>query len=245
MTRTRLTVGELLADVRAALAHERALIAAVGAPFLFVPPFALRLLTPPPPVMPAERTEAALAAWLDAFGAWGQANGGWYLLAEAAGVFGAAALTLLLADPARPTVGAALVRAARLWPRFLLASVLAAVPIGLGLWLILPGLFFQARFVAADAAIARERRSAAGSLGRSWSMTGRAAAAVFGGVALLFALEWLALESLAPLDHWLRSPGHLNPFVLAVVDAAMAAVGAAYQAGLVLLGLAAYRRLAS
>lgn len=236
----------LLADARALWSRERALIVAVGAPFLFLPDLALRLLTPPPPGLPAERTEATIAVWWDALTTWAQVNCGWYFLAGALAVFGAAALTVLLTDRARPTVAEALARAARLWPRFLIASVLAAVPVGLGMWLIVPGVYLQGRFAAAAAALAGEQPlSAAGALARSWRITGRANAAVFGSVALLFALEWLASGPIMPLEVWLRAPGHLNPFVLALLDALLAAITACYQAAIVLLGVVAYRRLAS
>lgn len=245
MTAPNATMGALLADARALLGRERALIVAVGAPFLFLPAFAVQLLTPPPPGLPAARTREAIAAWLDAFGAWGQANAGWYLLADALAIFGAAALTVLLADPARPTVAEALARATRLWPRFLLAGVLAAVPVNLGMWLILPGLFFQARFALAAPVLVLEHRSAAGALGRSWTLTRAASWAMFASVVTLFACWWLALIPLAPLDAWLRTPAHLNPFVLAVIDAALAALAALYQAAVLLLGIVAYRRLAS
>ena len=240
------TMGLLLADLRALWSRERGLIVAVGAPFLFLPAFAIQLLTPPPPLLPGERTQANLTVWLDALTLWGQANAGWYLLADAVAVFGAAALTILLAHPSRPTVAEAMARAGRRWPRFLLASVLAAIPVGLGMWLILPGLLLQARFVAATAALAVEQPvSATGALARSWRLTGRAGGAVFGGVAVLFAAQWIALIPLVPLDGWLRAPTHLNPVVLALVDAGMAAVAALYQAALVLLGVVTYRRLAS
>lgn len=238
-------MGLLLGDLRALWSRERALIVTVGAPFLFLPALAIQLLTPPPPLLPAERTQATLTVWLDALTAWGQTNAGWYLLADAVAVLGAAALTILLADTSRPTVAEALARAGRLWPRFVLASVLAAIPVGLGMWLILPGLLLQARFVAATATLAVEPVSATTALARSWRLTGRASAGVFGGVAVLFAAQWIALIPLVPLDGWLRAPTHLNPVVLALVDAGMATVAALYQAALVLLGVVAYRRLAS
>ncbi len=240
-----MTVVTLLADARALWTRERALIVAVAAPFLFLPTFAIQLLTPPPPRMPAERTQATIAAWFDSFTTWSGANGGWYLLAEAIALFGAAALTVLLLDRSRPTVAGALLRGVQLWPRFLLASVLAAIPVGLGMWLILPGLYFQARFVAGAAALVAEPVSAAGALARSWRITGRAQLAIFAAVVLLLLVQWTALIPLAPLDDWLRTPAHLNPVVLALVDAAVAAVGALYRVAVLLVGLSAYRRLAS
>ena len=53
------------------------------------------------------------------------------------------------------------------------------------------------------------------------------------------------LIPLAPLDLWLREPARLNPIVLALVDAGLAAAAALYHVALLLLGLVAYRRLAS
>lgn len=246
MTQHRTTTGELLADARALWSRERSLIVAVGAPFLFLPAFAVKLLTSPMPPPPAERSREAYAAWFDALGIWGEANAGWYFLADAILVFGVAALTVLLIDPARPTVAAALMRAARLWPRFLLASVLASVPVGLGMVLVIPGLFFQARLIAAVPALAVEQPLAASvALMRSWQTTAGASGTLFGCVALLLALQWLALGPFTSFDTWLRTPAHLNPFVLALVDAAMSAITALYQVALLLVGIAAYRRLAS
>lgn len=245
MTRPPITMLTLLGDLRALFTREIALIVAAGAPFLFLPAYAVQLLTPALPKFPAERTQVAIARWLDAVAIWGQANVGWYLLADALAVFGAGALTVLLIDPRRPTVGQALARATQLWPRFILASVLMAIPVNLGMWLILPGLYFQARFILAAPVLALEPRSAIGALGRSWRLTGQASWAVFASLVAVFALWWMVLIPLAPLDGWLRSPGHLNPFLLALVDGALAAVAALYQAAALVLGVVAYRRLAS
>ena len=68
---------------------------------------------------------------------------------------------------------------------------------------------------------------------------------MFASLVAVFALWWMVLIPLAPLDGWLRSPGHLNPFLLALVDGALTAVAAVYQAAALVLGVVAYRRLAS
>jgi len=239
------TAASLLGDIRRLFSAERTLILALAGPFLFLPAYALQLLAPRLPPFPTERTEEALSAWADRLVAWGGDNAGWYLAADAVGVLGLGALAVLLADAARPTVGEALARAAALWPRMVLASVLAAVPVNLGLWLIVPGLFFQARLAATLPALAVEGRSATGAIVRSWRVTGRASWAAFAAAAALFAFWWLLLMPVAPVDAWLRTPGHGNPVVLAVVDAAMAALAALYRVGVLLLGVVAYRRLAS
>ena len=245
MTRPVVTMLALLRDLRALFTREIALIVAVGAPFLFLPAYAFKLLTAPPPTLPTERTQEALAGWLDAMAIWVQANASWYLLADSLAMFGAAALTVLLIDPRQPTVGQALARATQLWPRFVLASVLVAIPVGLGMRLILPGLYFQARFLLAAPVLAVEPRSAIGALGQSWRLTRQASWAVFGSLVAVFAFGWMLLIPLVPLDEWLRSPGHLNPVLLALVDAALAAVAALFQAAALVLGVVAYRRLAN
>lgn len=238
----------LLADAWTLFRREADLISRVAAPFIFLPAMAVRLLTDPPPAFPAApRDPTALQGWFASVAAWGEANAGWYLLAEAIGLYGLATLALLLADPACPDVRAALGRAARLFPRFLLANILVAIPVGLGMWLlILPGLYAQARLIAALPALAAEQPlGAARSLERSVMVTRGSGWALLGAVAALFLIQWFAIAPLAPLDLWLREPARLNPIVLALVDAGLAAAATLYHVALLILGLVAYRRFAS
>lgn len=241
-----ITMTRLLADTWALLKSEADLIGRIAAPFVFLPAFAVRLLADPLPPLPSTREQAVIEAWFNSVTVWGQANAGWYLLADAVGVYGLATLALLLTDSAGPDVRAALGRAARLFPRFLLTSILIAIPVGLGMWLlILPGLYVRARLIAAAPALAAEQPlGAARSLARSVAVTRGAGWGTFGAVVVLFLLQWLAISPLAPLDAWLREPAHLNPIVLALVDAGLAAVSALHHVALLLLGVVAYRRLA-
>lgn len=244
----RLTLGRVLADAWTILRREGDLVLRVAAPFLFLPAFAVQLLTAPPPaVPPAPRDQAAVQAWLEAMSAWGQANAGWYVLADLIGVYGLATLAILLVHPSRPDVRTALATAARRIGRFVLADLLVAIPVGLGLWLfVLPGLFVQARLAATMPLLVAEAPiGAARAVRLSWRLTAGAWWGVLSVMVTLFLAQYLLLGPLMPADAALRVPGHENPFVLALVDAVMAVSTSAYHVAGLLVGIAVYRRLAS
>ena len=131
--------------------RDREAVLALAGALVFLPSFAVLLTADPIPSLPASpRDQAAMAAWMDAVMAWGQGNAAWYLLADLIGLVGAAAIAILLVAPSRPTVGEALAQAGRRILPFALLSFVAAIPVGIGLWLfVLPGLYAQARLSAA------------------------------------------------------------------------------------------------
>lgn len=243
-----LTFVRVLADAWALFRRERDLLLRVAGPFLFLPALALHLLLPAVPPLPASLgDEAAVRVWLDAFSAWASANAPWYLLAELAAIVGSGVITALLVDRTRPDVGAALRLVGRLLPRLVLASILVAIPVGLGLWLlILPGLYVQARLLAVVPVLVVERPvGAARSLARSLRLTRRTQLALFGTTTALLILQWLAMLPLAPLANLLGAPGRGNPVALAIVAAALALVAAGYRLAGVLAAVVAWRRLSS
>ena len=140
-----LTFSRLLADAWSLFRRQADLILRIALPLVVFPAFAVQLLCDPlPPLPPAPRDQAMLEAWIGQVGLWGQANGIWYLLADAVGVFGLATIAVLLLDPDRPVVAGALRTAGRRFVPFALASVAVAVPVGLGMWFfVLPGLWVQ------------------------------------------------------------------------------------------------------
>ena len=223
-------------------------VIAITALFVFLPAFAALLLSDPvPPIPPAPRDELAMQAWVTAMAQWGQANGLWFVVADVAGIFGAAAVAVLLLDADRPTVGQALRIASRtFWP-FLIASVAMAVPVGIGLWLfVLPGLYVQARLVASIPAIARRPGLGVGRAIRvSLAMTRGHGWAITGALVTLFLAQYLVAVPLMQADEWLRMPGNANPLLLSLVDAGIAAVGAIYATGTLLVGIIIYRVRAS
>lgn len=148
----------LLADAWGIFRREADLILRVAGPLIFLPAFAVQLLCDPLPALPATpRDEGAMEIWLTAVTAWGQANAFWYLLADLVALVGLVTIALLLLAPERPSVGEALQIALRRLGRFLLANLLVAIPVGLGLWtIVLPGLYVQARLIATLPALAAE-----------------------------------------------------------------------------------------
>lgn len=230
--------GGLIRAAWALFRRDARVLLAASAPFLFFPAFAVHLLADPPP-MPF----AATPEWFDRAAAWGEENLWWYLLASLAGTYGIGVLALLLADPDRPTVRAALGRALRLLPRFVLAAVLVAIPAAAGLYLfVLPGLYVQARLAPVPLLVAQAQVSAIRAVGLSWRLTAPLAWPLLGAVILIFLAQWLAAMLLLPAEAWLRQPSHANPFVLALVSAAITAMLAAYRVALLLLGAVACRR---
>jgi hypothetical protein len=233
------TVSRLLAAAWSLFRRERSLLIAAGAPFLFLPPFAVQLLVDGPP-LPFDATQE----WMDKAAAWAGANGHWYLLADVVVLYGMGLLALLLAAPERPNVAQALPRALRLLPRFLLAGMLVELAVRTGMFLlILPGLYLQARLALVPLLIASEPLSATRAIGESWRRTAPLAWPMFGAVVALFALQWLGAAMLVPLDSWLRQPSHANPFVLALVDGGLAAVLSGYRIGLLVLAAIVWRGL--
>ncbi|WP_267350294.1 hypothetical protein [Sphingomonas sp. GM_Shp_2] len=238
----------VLRDAWALFRRDRDLLLRIAGVFHFLPAFALALLVPEPP-MPESGAEAGPArtdAWMQALSDWGAAHGGWYLLAYAIGFLGTAAILLLYLAP-QQTVGQALTRAARLWPRFLLAMVLVSLPTGAGMLLwIVPGLYVAGRLlVTGPALVAEGRMSAAGALRRSFRMSRGAGLALMGLASVTYLGGFLAGQPFLWLGDWLSGEGGGNPIGVAVVEACAAAVVAATAVAQALIAVVAYRRLAS
>ncbi|MBW6528825.1 hypothetical protein KZ813_18455 [Sphingomonas sp. RHCKR7] len=239
-----LTFAGLLSVAWRLFRRDRALVLRLAAVFVFLPAFAALLLCDPlPPLPPAPRDELMMRAWLAAVASWGQSNALFYLLADLLAAYGVAAVALLLLDPDRLTVGQALGQAlARLWS-FVLVSVAVAVPVGLGMWLlVLPGLYVQARLIAAVPALARHPALRAGpALRLSWRLTKGQDWAITGALVTLFLAQWVAVSPLLQADEALRAPGSGDPVLLALVDALLAAVPVAYAVAVLLVGVVVYR----
>lgn len=238
----------LLADAWHVFRRDADIILRLAGPLVFLPTLAVQLLCDPMPPLPAEPgNEAAMEAWLNAVSAWGQGNAFWYVLADLVGMIGLAATATLLLAAGRPSVGDSLRIAVRRLGRFVLVNLLVAIPVGLGLWIfVLPGLFMQARLVAAVPAVAAQPSlSASGGIMRSWRITAPLAWGLLGAVVTLFLAQWVMVSPLFSLDSWLRQPAHDNPFLIALVAMLLSAASTIYNLGLLMLGIAIYRRGAS
>lgn len=224
--------------------RDRDLVLRVVGPLVFLPAFAAQLLCDPIPGLPAEpRDQAAMQAWMEAVVAWGQGNALGYFLADLLGIYGIAVLAMLLAAPSRPTVGEAMRSAGQRLLSFALLSLLVAIPVGLGLWLfVLPGLYAQARFAAAIPALAASpQEGIGGAITRSLRRTRGWGLPLTGAIVTLFLVQWIVAVPLLSADEWVRQPANLNPPVLAVIDACLAAAATVFHLGVLLIGVVAYR----
>lgn len=242
-----LTFSRLLADAWSLFRRQADLILRIALPLVVFPAFAVQLLCDPlPPLPPPPRDQPMLEAWIAQVGIWGQTNASWYLLADAVSVFGLAAIAILLLDPDRPVVRGALRTAGTRLVPFILASLLIAVPVGMGMWLfVLPGLWVQGRLSAVIPLLARAPgQRVIPAIRTSWRATRGAGFALAGAVVSVFLLQWLAIVPLLSADEWLRAPGNDNPLVLSLVDALISLLGGAYHLAVLMIGVAAYIRLA-
>lgn len=236
-----LSISRVLADATALWRRDANLLVWVGAPFLFLPDFAMKLLLPVPTPIDAAKTSLAVAIQAQAQFVSDHLLA--YLLGAAAIQFGLASLFALYADV--PDVRAALRRAAALWPRFMLAAVLVEVPGMLGLFLILPGLLIFGRALVTGPVLVNEAPvSAVGAIARSIRRTRGHTLAVSSLAAITLSLQFAAAP-FTQIDGWLRSLHAPNPLTLAVIDAAGAGASALAQVAGVLIAVAAYRGLAS
>ncbi len=236
-----LSISRVLADAVALWRRDANLLVRVGAPFLFLPDYAMRLLLPVP--VSADAAKASFAAAMQAQAQFVGDHLLAYLAAAAMLQFGLAGLFALYA--VGPDVRAALRRAGWLWPRLMLAGVLVGVPGMLGLFLLLPGLVVFGRALLTGPMLASEPPvSAIGAIARSVRRTRGDTVAVSCLAAVALSVR-LAAAPFEQIDLWLRSLHAPNPITLAVIDAAGAGASALAQVAGVLIAVAAYRGLAS
>lgn len=245
----KLDLAATLADGWAMFRRDRGLLLGLAGPFWLLPGLALLLLVPPAPPLPVGLDPASPAARvaMQAVLDWALAHGGWFLAAAALGGWGTVAVFVLYLDRDAPTVQDALVRAVRLWPRFILLNLLTALPVAAGLRLfLLPGVYVLARvLVAGPALVAEAPVGAWRSVRRSVALSRGAVLPLMGLAAMTLAAGWIAPQPLLMLDTWLRArPDGPNPVALVTVDALAASVAAAAGLAGALLAVAAYRRLA-
>ncbi len=140
---------------------------AVAAPFTLLVDIALRTFGPTPPA-DADGITAATLFWL-------------VLVPTIIASFGQLAIVHLLLRPAMPP-RAALAGALAAWPGYLAALLIAAIPTGLAmLLLVLPGLYVASRLLLVmPLAITSPRGSPLAMVRRSWELTRPAGWAIFG-----------------------------------------------------------------
>jgi hypothetical protein len=253
----RLSGAAVARDAWALWRRERGLLLSLAGPFWFLPAYAMALLTPVAPVVPDGATDQTRATLL---APWLQAVGPWWLLDVALGLWGATSVYALLLDGARPTVGAAIGRGLRAWPRVVLAGLAlaaAALPVaavaggllggvGLVLWLLI-AVYAMARLLPLGPALTAERRLAAlPAIARAARLTRGAGLPLAGLLAGTTGAGLVVQEPLLALDSWLRAAsGGANVVAVAVVDAGAATAATGVALASALLAVAAYRLASS
>lgn len=250
----RLTAAVLASDAIRLFRRDAGVLLSVAGPFWFLPALTVALLVPPPPrPAGAGQTEA----YTRAVGQWMAAQGPWYLLDFAAGLWGAAVIYLLYSGRGL-TVAEAIRAGATLWLRLLLASaivgaallplamILAALPGAIGLlpWTFL-ALFVFGRLLPIGPALATERPlSATGAIGRAWRLTRGAWGPPVILTAAILGLGWIASQPFVLADGWVRAQAGGNPVAIALLNIGAAAVSSAAALASALVAVACYRRLA-
>ena len=248
-------IGDLaavVAEARALWRRDGALLWPLSALFVLLPQFALLLLVPAvPQVDPA----ASVEQWNTALEPWITNYGGWYVLATLVAQYGALAIVSLYMPPV-PTAGGGMARAARRFPRSLLAQLVVAVPCGavavaalsvpvLAALVVPAVVYVLARSALANPVILAENGTGAvAAVARSWRLTrgrGLAVALLVGGI-LLGGQVFAAL--LVQLERGVQAGPFANPVLLAMVDAGAALVTWVAALALALVQVVLYRRLA-
>lgn len=243
----KLDAAGVLADAWADWRRDRELLFRIAGPFLFLPSYTLYIAVPPPPAaLDRGQPEADQLAWINAYGDWLASNGGWYVAASLLVYFGTLTIVTLYLDPTRPDLRAALARAARLFPRYMLAVVAMSVPAGLGLLLfLLPGLYLLGRIVPIGPALVAERPiGVRAAIGRSLALTQGNGLLLAGFATLTLVGGAVAAEPFLAIDRALRAAGIANPVAIAIIDAGAAAMTAISLLAGILFQIAIYRRLA-
>ncbi|WP_140866298.1 hypothetical protein [Sphingomonas oligophenolica] len=243
----RIDFARLLRDAWALFHRDRDLLLRVAGVFFFLPAYALVLFVPPTPAPDrgiADR-QAQAEAWMAALQNWVGDYGIGCSIAYLCGYLGLAVVFALYLDADRPAVGGAMRRVATIFPRFLLAMLVVAIPTGAGMYLLLiPGLYLMSRFFLAGPIVVADRSvGALAAVARSWRVTRRAQFALLGVVALVYLSGMLLGQPFLLLGQWLAGEGGANPVAVALASAAAAAVAMAAQLASALLAVAAYRRL--
>lgn len=237
----RLTLSAALNDAAALWRGERDLLLRVAGVFFFLPALAFGLVAVEPPVNPDASIEQAQAAMLQVL----QVNLPYMAASYLVQEFGALVVLLMLLGPPRTRLSAVLTRALRLFPGFLLLSVLTSLAVfGGALLLVVPGLYLQGRtLLNAPAYAAAPARGPIDAFARGVT------AARGAGFRLL--LLWAAPVAASLLANavWqgvgdpLIAASNASPPVRFLVLAGIAAIGTAGSIALTLLRASAYRLL--
>ncbi len=223
--------------------RDRDVIVAVAGVFFFLPNFALALFL--------SRGDGAAQpgdqqAMVEALQRYLVDNAHWLGLQAVAELVGIAVLLALVLDPSRPTVREALIAAFRRLPILIVAMLLVSAAKLIGLLLfVLPLLYVIGRaFLVLPVLVAEPQRRFGDAMQRAVSLTEGQVIPLLAVSGLLYFGAQLVVLLLSGTAGAISSGGG-NPVTLAMLSAAVAAVGAAMSVAFTLVRVTVYRRLAS
>ncbi|TPG22373.1 hypothetical protein EAH87_00690 [Sphingomonas koreensis] len=240
----------VFADAWRRFRRDRQMLLPLAGLFLFLPQFAFYLLAQPLPKLPADA--AADAGALLAPGSplveWMTRNAPGMLATVLLMAFGALAVLIVYLGGERPTIGTALRRAIGLFPRYLLAAIVAGVPsapVQLGMLILaIPCLYVLGRLMLVGPAIVAEAPiGVGGAITRSFALTKGRGLMMMGFAALALVAGMLAPAPFRLVRDSLQAAQMVNPVAVAIVEAIGSGLAAAVALGVVLVEIALYRRL--
>jgi hypothetical protein len=253
----KLNAATLIADAWRVWRADWNILTAVAGVFVFLPALAAAMLIPEFPdsstLTSADPTNPAFIVWRTAMETWIANYALWQLGAIVVALFGQFALVAIYLTPNQASVGEALLGALRLFLRFLLASMIWTLPIGLlGLvflrvpFLLTPvlALVLARTLLVAPAIVAARPIGAVAAIGRSFVLTKGNTMMLASLVLTVIVGQLLVAIPLVALDHWL-TVNVPNPIALAIVDVALAAAQALAAIAMALFQVTAWRRLSS
>jgi hypothetical protein len=231
--------------------RDHALLLPLAGLLLFLPQFAFYLLAAPFPRLTPDqaRDTAALLRPDSPLVAWVSHNAPGMLATMLLMAFGSLAILTLYLDPAARTPGGALARAPGLFPRYLLAAIVAGLPAGpielMLVILILPCLYLLGRLMLVGPAIVAERPIGVGrAIARSFALTRGRGLAMMALAAATMLAGMLAPAPFRLLRDALQADAAANPVAIALLEAAGSLLAAIVALAALLIEIALYRRLA-
>lgn len=253
----RLNAATLITDAWRLWRADWNVLTAVAGVFVLLPTLAAAMLVPEFPdssaLTSADPANPAFIAWRTAMETWIANYALWQLGAIVVALFGQFALVATYLTPNQASVGDALLTALRLFMRFLVASMIWTLPVGiLALaflrvpFLLTPllALILARTLLVAPAIVAARPIGAVAAIGRSFVLTKGYTMMLASLVLTIIVGQLLVAIPLVALDHWMTVNAP-NPIARAMVDAAVATAQALAAIAMALFQVTAYRRLSS
>lgn len=191
----KLSYDAIWQDMLAMLKAHADIIWVVAGAFLFLPTLAQAIYLPPPPVKGLDQSSMQQMAL------YYETNIIPLISLRLVTLLGTGTLLALMLSPSRPTVGGAIAAAARMLPTLFFVSLIEQLMmLGGFLLFIIPGLYVVARTIVSDAAVmAEDMSNPLRGIGRSFDLTRGLGWQLFGLIAILVVVTWIATTALTAI----------------------------------------------